>query len=726
MEKNILKWRFDAHTFRLIGRDLITDRVTALFELVKNAYDANAENVFLEFQNVGRGAINSKIIIKDDGLGMSFDDIQNKWMVVGTANKRTNTYSPEPYNRRYVGEKGIGRFAVDKLGARVIIRTKQKGAKEWLNVELNWENYEAITLQKTLTLFTDVENTYFYEEASDTDEHGTELIITKVRESWEENDIVRVKKELSKIVSPFHILNPPFNIFLYTNEYAKQNENQPLQNDPLDFYSKTVSINYNIDELNPDNSYQEILFFDDSKKEIIKKKTSIQTFGGISMDIYYFNPEAKMKFLNFYRKMRDDTRIDGITIYRDGIVTTPFAEMEEKREKKRDILGIDKRLRRSSFDKISSADIIGVLNITKKDNPNIIDATNRQDFIENDEYRELKKFIIEQIDVLEPWKLYERAEKKKNEQEFEDAQKINKKIKKELNDVNKDIDRLLTKKDISDEAKTSIINIKKTIENSITQVQNSENEIKKGVENIKEREKENLRQENIYLSLMSLQSYAAELAHAVNTKIGSIKDTAESLDMHYPNERSPNQFRDYIKTIIEETVSLHSVVDFMLSYAKAGVEDIQEFSIKASIERLFNKTYQASFQKRGIVTKLELEDCIIVGHEIFFQDVLQQLINNSIKALENNVDKMIYCRGYIEGNIYVILFSDNGCGISKGEETKIFKLYYTTTAESGGAGIGLWTVHKRMEAMKGTIEVLNNLANQAGTTFKLKIPFKKI
>jgi HSP90 family molecular chaperone len=111
-KENILKWRFDVSTFRLIGRELITDRITALFELVKNCYDANAQNVYVEFYNVGTKNPNSKIIIRDDGLGMTLSDIKDKWMVVGTASKRKELYSPEPYKRRYVGEKGIGRFAV--------------------------------------------------------------------------------------------------------------------------------------------------------------------------------------------------------------------------------------------------------------------------------------------------------------------------------------------------------------------------------------------------------------------------------------------------------------------------------------------------------------------------------------------------------------------------------------------------------------------------------------
>jgi hypothetical protein len=77
-----LKWRFDVSTFRLIGRDLITDRVTALFELVKNCYDANAQNVNVIFENVGAGKKQAVIRVEDDGYGMSFEVFgTNGWLL---------------------------------------------------------------------------------------------------------------------------------------------------------------------------------------------------------------------------------------------------------------------------------------------------------------------------------------------------------------------------------------------------------------------------------------------------------------------------------------------------------------------------------------------------------------------------------------------------------------------------------------------------------------------
>ena len=78
---SILHFKFDVSTFRLLGRELITDRITALFELVKNCYDANAENVDISFENINPIGSNSRIIIKDDGIGMAFEDIKNKWMI---------------------------------------------------------------------------------------------------------------------------------------------------------------------------------------------------------------------------------------------------------------------------------------------------------------------------------------------------------------------------------------------------------------------------------------------------------------------------------------------------------------------------------------------------------------------------------------------------------------------------------------------------------------------
>lgn len=159
-----LKFNFDVSTFRLLGRELITDRITALFELVKNCYDANSDKVTLTFHNVSRTGEDSYICIADDGLGMSLNDIRYKWMVIGTNSKRVNKISPPPYNRKVVGEKGVGRFAVEKLGSKVRIETTQKGTTRKVILDLDWRKYDELSNMQDIgrrkhnTFFTEIEN----------------------------------------------------------------------------------------------------------------------------------------------------------------------------------------------------------------------------------------------------------------------------------------------------------------------------------------------------------------------------------------------------------------------------------------------------------------------------------------------------------------------------------------------------------------------------------------
>ena len=112
----------------IIGRDLITDDFIAVFELVKNSYDANAKNVFIEFEN-------NKIIISDDGDGMSIDDIKDKWLFVAYSSKKQNDDEDDfrdkiQKRRHYAGAKGIGRFSADRLGDDLVLTTKQATSKK--------------------------------------------------------------------------------------------------------------------------------------------------------------------------------------------------------------------------------------------------------------------------------------------------------------------------------------------------------------------------------------------------------------------------------------------------------------------------------------------------------------------------------------------------------------------------------------------------------------------
>ena len=713
-QTNKLKWRFDVNTFRLLGRDLITDRITALFELVKNSYDANAENVIIEFINVGTKNEGSKIIIKDDGIGMTLSDIQNKWMVIGTNSKRKELYSPEPYRRRYIGEKGIGRFAVDKLGQRVNIRTKQKDDEKELVATINWQTYQDLAEeQRNLDLFsnaetvnapklfTDIENDFEYIEPSF--KHGTALEIFLPREVWELDDIHRAYKELSRLVSPFYDVKFPFNIYIKATEYEPYFVEKLVVGDEKIFASNSFELSFNEAE-----NTQEILYFDEIERKVIVKNFPRPSFGFIKFFLYYFDRDAKDRFNTHHKGT--SVYIDGIKIYRDGILTTPFAEYEAADEKRRDILGINKRRWRAAFDRMGTRDCIGYIEITREGNPKIIDATNRQNFLATPEFSDLQEFIYTQLDTFMETRVVAREEKTKERlNAFEHTKNI-------VDDLQKQLKRLRA-------AKTE-----KKQEEVVAVISEKFDEIQKGVENItieyNESKKEGERREKVYFSLMSLSLFAANVSHAVRTTIYSINDDALFIKNEPFTGENEIVLKKFANRIHREIQRLRQVVDFMLKYAKTDLPSTY-FKIHNVIQNTFD-AHETIFKQKNIEIKLNIEDDLAIwGNEVFFQDVITNLISNSIKALEGNFKKAIHCSTSSTAKELKIIFSDNGIGVPDRIRDKMFDMYTTTTQEQGGAGMGLFIVKTNIETFGGTVELTENKFFPNGATFCITIPFKK-
>jgi signal transduction histidine kinase len=706
---NFLKWRFDVNTFRLLGRELITDRITAIFELVKNCYDANSTIVTVEFINVASKVKSErKIIINDNGIGMSFIDIRDKWMVVGTNSKRTNQYSDPPFNRKLVGEKGIGRFAVDKLGDRLVIHTKQNNENAWLNVKINWDEYEATSSASTkggqLTLFTEIGNAYSYEPGN-LDEHGTSLIISNVSEQWSDLDIRRLFLELSKLISPFYPLNPPFNIFIKANEIPGY-ENRQVKPDPIKFFSHFQEINFDLEK-----NEQQSLVFDESSGTIKKIEIPVKRFGPIKLKIYFFNEGAKRKYNNAYKGQ--DQKIDGIKIYRDGVIATPFVEDNSNQDFKKDILGIDKRLWQDIFSRVGTREVIGILDITKNGNPDIIDATNRQDFVDNIAYRELKEFIIQQLNVFGELKKFEKNTKRSVvERELIQAGHSVNQFATTINKVEKMVGSESPEiKEVFNSLKIQTSNLK----TAITQSVNEQKKFQKDVE----------RKEKILRSLVSMQEFASMIAHAVRTSIAKVKHLGEFFKINYPKIEFQKFYIVYATQIYDEMNTLLKVTDFMLSYASADKQD-EEFNVRDLLNELLIKDYETVFNNENIELILEIKnDFILTTNKQAFQDVFQNLVSNSIKALRNTKDKKIKCSGYLDADDFIIYFSDNGTGVNKGDEDWIFGLFNTRTADIGGAGIGLYVAEMQIKSLNGSIQVVESEFKPTGATFKITLPLTK-
>lgn len=136
-----LRFRTNSRHISQLGRELVTDFVTALVELIKNSYDADAYGVkiILDSPNTPE----SKIILIDTGSGMTQEDFENKWMVIGTNNKVTEPFSTK--GRKKAGKKGIGRFSVERIAEKVSIYSFTDTEQPY-KVKINWNSFEDINI----------------------------------------------------------------------------------------------------------------------------------------------------------------------------------------------------------------------------------------------------------------------------------------------------------------------------------------------------------------------------------------------------------------------------------------------------------------------------------------------------------------------------------------------------------------------------------------------------
>lgn len=703
----ILHFKFDVSTFRLLGRELITDRITALFELVKNCYDANAENVQLTFENLNPLCPESRIIIEDNGLGMSFEDIRDKWMVIGTSSKRRNRTSPSPYNRIVAGKKGVGRFAVDKLGGKLVMKTKKKGSPVWHCLETDWTKYaeeenrqlelDFENSSKKQKLFTDIDNKYWTEPA-DVGVQGTRLEISSLNDIWLENDVRRAYRELSKIVKPSSNSRYPFNIRFIVPEYLEYRDKM-VESLVLAKATLSYMLKYRYDK-GEQKYYQEYL--EENKGELVVKEKEAEVFGPIGFTLYYYDQSDKKGFSKEER--------DGIKVYRDSIIATPFAEYKSDRNEQKDLFGIDKRRWSGFFEKLSTRDIIGWVDITDELNPEIKDSTNRQDFVDNKEWNALKGFVINQIHQIELYLKHKKDSKKK-----ENAEK--------LKNADKDIDDI--KQRISNIKSQSLL-VSPEIDSELNEIAGKLETIKSTVsassKDYEQMEADRRQQENIMFSLVSLQAYAGQISHILRISIGIIKRSAEFVAKWIPLGQKTEKSVKHAQKIFDEMNHLSKAMDFMLSYAEDD-STFEFFGVKEAVAELFEDRYKLLFEEEKINAEYVLDDDFELSYnKKAFQDMFGNLIDNSVKALRNIEDKRIRCTVFRENGNLVLLFSDNGFGIPDEIRDRIFDVFYTTTADWGGAGLGLYIVRTRLNSIKGTISLEPNEFRPTGATFKITIP----
>ena len=376
MAANDEKLQFEASAYlqTLIGRELIRTQEAAVVELVKNSYDSGAHNVTITIAppTTRRPA---SIKVTDDGSGMDLQRLKKIFMVAGYSERDKEL----DQDRVPTGEKGIGRFASDRLGSKLLVETKTTDQTNGIIVDINWKLFDDRKKK-----FNEIRVPYFQRPipGMDVGDSGTTLTITGLREQWEPKAIERLRQVLSELLNPYET---PKNFMITLVVEGSEKLTGPITTQRVE---------------DPDFD----LRFTVSDQGVLERK--MRTHGEKATVDKAVLPDAKLlagltgRFLYFTKrppKQSVQGRPPGVFIYRDGFHVEPFGSQ------KADWLGIgEKRAKRAGHAHIVPSRLFGFLSISRTKHAKLQDTTSREALIDNDQARELVHLLGDQIvDFLE-------------------------------------------------------------------------------------------------------------------------------------------------------------------------------------------------------------------------------------------------------------------------------------------------------------------------------------
>lgn len=415
MEKTL---HFKTNTLlkNLVGKDLINDDSIAIVELVKNSYDARSEDVLVKFTNFStteQSTESSQIIILDEGSGMNISDIEDKWLNIAFSEKKLS----EQENGAYLaGNKGIGRFSCDRLGEQLDLLTREKSG-DILHLEIKWPEFE-IEGDKNRTIQTvdlhvrTIDKTQAAQLAGipKFPEHGTALVISKLRSVWNRDRLRELKTALEKFLNPNQLfLRNRFkiNLFIPDLEKAEKNKNYSdrisgeVQNqifDKLKFNTTYIEVS-----ISDDNKTIEVDLYHEGQKvfSVKERNNSYPLLQGAYAVIYYLNPYKKA----YFKRQTGVRLIDfgSIFLFLNGFRIAPYGDRGD------DWLGLDVRKTQGTSRYLGSRDIVGRIEISGSEEQftpissreglkktTAFDQLREKFFI--DILRKLEKFVVEGLD----------------------------------------------------------------------------------------------------------------------------------------------------------------------------------------------------------------------------------------------------------------------------------------------------------------------------------------
>ena len=348
-DREHVRFSVDAGIINRLGKELVGRAETAISELIKNAYDAEASYAHLVFKDAIRAG--GSFEIEDDGNGMTYEELINGFMRISSSDKIHRPVSPR-YKRKKAGKKGIGRFAAQRLGKQLIIITQTVEDTQAIKATINWDDY---------VIDSDInEVTGQIEYVEKERPCGTTLIINQLYDGWSDNAILRAYRYTEDLLIPEPLSrerknwdeyrqDPGFKAYFYRERVSDETK---VVDENVAFYDHALAVIEGfIDEKGQgywrmwsnkldvsQGDFQKIGADRDNKEALYEAAHSIH------FKTYYFIYERSLIPGSLYTYVKNlGTEVGGIKLYRNGFRVPPYGE------KNNDWLGLDSSVRRKTL-----------------------------------------------------------------------------------------------------------------------------------------------------------------------------------------------------------------------------------------------------------------------------------------------------------------------------------------------------------------------------------------
>ena len=659
------------------GEDLIKNESIALLELVKNSYDACARNCDIDFQ-MRDGQLESLTII-DDGFGMSLETIQKVWLVIGTDFKKKRV-APNCCGRIPLGEKGVGRLGVHKLGNHISLISKTHNEKE-VQLCINWKLLDQAKEINDFLIDISENDTPLYFSQGNT---GTRIVIKDLKSDWDRRKLREVYRDLTSLNSPFSEMNDSFNVNIRSNsDFFKGLPSFEDIKDSGLYFGHCVMKGGQIDnfeyEFRPWPTLNKIgqgrkvqkkdLIQEDLRLKGIKEDVDLkgrkkrveypidlrdEQIGDIVFDIIIY--ETDPMILSFANTEKASLKSylkenGGVRVYRDNIRVYNYGESDN------DWLGIDLRRVQRVGGNVSNNIILGSVKIDRTQSKGLKEKTNREGFIENDAY----KVFVDSVNYVLSLFVRERNIDKETLATLYKKNRVVEPILADLNEVIEIVDKKVPEENGKDE-----------ILKYLYRINTQYKEVKEIL----------IKSANAGLNL-------SVVIHEIDKLVAALRDYAE---------RGEKELTISISERLEKIIQGYSL---MIRQSATGISRLSSI-VSTAIE---NYSFRFSDHKIDVITnpaKSDLEAYLSESESIA---VLINLLDNAIYwlcyARTENRKISLFITDQIAGYNSIII-SDNGPGFNIPTDIAI-KPFITGKPLNIGMGLGLHIANEMMKAMKGQL-----------------------